>query len=113
MQFEIHAKDIPITEQLRGHIERRLCFALERFARRIRRVRVSVGDLNGPRGGVDKRCRVAIVLMPSTTVVMEDRDSNIYTAIDRVADKAGRCIGRRLKRLRGVREYRRISELLC
>jgi putative sigma-54 modulation protein len=64
MQFEIHGKDIPITERLRGHIERRLCFALERFARRISRVRVSVGDLNGPRGGIDKRCRVAIVVIP-------------------------------------------------
>jgi putative sigma-54 modulation protein len=112
MQFEIQGREIPITERLRGHIERRLCFALERFARRIRRVRVSVGDLNGPRGGVDKRCRVAIVLMPSTTIVMEDLDSNIYAAIDRVADKAGRCIGRRLKRLKGDGQYVRISELL-
>ena len=112
MLFEIHGKDICITEQLRDHIERRLFFALERFARRIRRVRVSIGDLNGPRGGVDKYCRVTIALM-STRVVMEDRDSNILTAIDRVADKAGRYISRRLKRLAGVGEYRRISELLC
>jgi len=113
MQFDIHGKDIPITEQLRGHIERRLCFAMERFATRIGRVQVTVCDLNGPRDGVDKRCRVAFVLMPSATVVIEDRDSNVYVAIDRVADKAGRCIGRRLKRLRGVSEYMRISELLC
>jgi putative sigma-54 modulation protein len=112
MQFEIHAKDIPISEQLRGHIKRRLCFALERFAMRIGKVRVSVGDVNGPRGGVDKRCRVAIVLMPSTTVVMENRDSNIYVAIDLVADKAGRCIGRRLKRRKGGGRHTRISELL-
>jgi putative sigma-54 modulation protein len=111
MQFEIHGKDIPITERLRGHIERRLCFALERFARRISRVRVSVSDLNGPRGGIDKRCRVAIVLMPSTTIIVEDCDSNIYSAIDRVADKAGGCIGRRLNRLKGVGQYMRISEL--
>lgn len=112
MQFEIHAKDIPITEHLRGHIERRLCFALERFARRIREVRVSVGDLNGTRGGVDKRCRVTIVLIPSTTIVMEDRDSNIYVAIDRVADKAGRGISRRLRRLISGGRHMKISELL-
>ncbi|MBZ5664083.1 MAG: ribosome-associated translation inhibitor RaiA [Acidobacteriia bacterium] len=112
MQFEIHAKDIPISEQLRVHIERRLSFALERFAMRIVKVCVSVGDLNGPRGGVDKRCQVAIVLMPSTTIVMEDRDSNIYVAINRVADKAGRCIGRRLKRRKSGGRQTRISELL-
>jgi putative sigma-54 modulation protein len=112
MQFEIHAKDMPITVHLRKHIERRLCFALGRFARRTSGVRVSVGDLNGPRGGIDKRCRVAIVLMSSTTIVMEERDSNICVAIDRVADKAGRGISRRLKRLKGDRQHMRISELL-
>lgn len=112
MQFEIHAKDIPISEPLRVHIERRFSFALERFAMRITKVCVNVGDLNGPKGGVDKRCRVAIVIMPSTTVVMEGRDSDIYAAIGRVADKAGRCIGRRLKRRKGGAWRLRISELL-
>jgi ribosomal subunit interface protein len=112
MQFEIHGKDIPLTEHLRGHIQRRLGFALERFAARIRKVRVSVGDLNGPRGGVDKRCRVAIVLIPSKTIVIEERDSSLYAAVDRVGDRAGTCIGRRLKRGRGRGQNARISELL-
>lgn len=112
MQFEIHGKDIPITEQLRGHIQRRLSFALERFATQIREVRVSVGDLNGPRGGVDKRCRVAIVLIPSKTIVIEKRDSSLYVAVDRVGDRAGTCIGRRLKRGRNPGQDARISEWL-
>jgi putative sigma-54 modulation protein len=102
-----------ITEQLRSHIERRFCFALEGFAGRIRKVCVSVGDLNGPRGGIDKRCRVTIVLVSSTTIVMADSDSNIYVAIDRAADRAGNCIGRRLKRLKAGSQRVRISELLC
>ncbi|MGB7624669.1 MAG: ribosome-associated translation inhibitor RaiA [Terriglobia bacterium] len=112
MQFEIHTKNIEISQPLRVHIERRLSFALERFAVRIARVCVRVGDLNGPKGGIDKRCRVAIVLAPSTMIVMEAQDSNIYVAIDRVADKAGRCIGRRLKRRRSGARQIRISELL-
>jgi ribosome-associated translation inhibitor RaiA len=75
-------------------------------------VRVSVADLNGPRGGVDKRCLVAIVLIPSETIVIEERDPNIYVAIDRVGDRAGTCIGRRLKRGKGRGQDARISELL-
>lgn len=113
MQFEIYGKNIPVTEQLRSHIQRRFSFALERFAVRIARVCVRVGDQNGPKGGIDKRCRVAIVLLPSTTIVMEAQDANIYTAIDRVAEKAGRCIGRSLRRLtssrRHMRMYRRVA----
>jgi ribosomal subunit interface protein len=112
MRIEIHGKDIPVTEQLRCHIRRRLGFALERFAPRIRTIHVSIGDLNGPRGGVDKRCRVAIELIPPKTIVIEDRDSNIYVAIDRAGDRAGTCIGRGLKRLRSVGKSTRISGVL-
>jgi putative sigma-54 modulation protein len=112
MQIEIQGKDIPITDQLRGHIQRRLSFALERFATQIIKVRVSVGDLNGPRGGVDKRCRVAIALILSKTIVIEERDSSLYVAVDRVGDRAGTCIGRRLERGRNRGQDARISELL-
>jgi ribosomal subunit interface protein len=112
MQLEIRGRDVDITDRLRDHIERRLGFALGRFAQRIKRVLVCVGELNGPRGAIDKGCRVAIKLVPSTTVVMEERDSDVYVAIDRVAGKADRYIGRRLKRPRRSGSSIRIAELL-
>jgi ribosome hibernation promoting factor len=112
MQLEIRGRDVDITDRLRDHIERRLGFALGRFAQRIKRVLVCVGELNGPRGDIDKGCRVAIKLAPSTTVVMEERDSDVYVAIDRVAGKADRYIGRRLKRPRRSGSSMRIAQLL-
>ena len=112
MQFEIRGRDIFVSQALRGHVERRLRFALERFAGRIRKVRVMLGDLNGPRGGVDKRCQLAILLTPSSTIVMEDRASSVYAAIDGVADKAGSFIRRRAKRPHGRSRSGRISERL-
>jgi ribosome-associated translation inhibitor RaiA len=45
-------------------------------------------------------------------VVMEERDSDVYVAIDRVAGKADRYIGRRLKRPRSSSSSMRIAELL-
>jgi putative sigma-54 modulation protein len=112
MQLEIRGRDVDITNTLRDHIERRLGFALGRFAQRIKRVLVCVGELNGPRGDIDKGCRVAIRLVPSTTVVMEERDSDVYVAIDRVAGKADGYMGRRLKRPRRSGSSMRIAELL-
>ena len=45
---------------LPDHIERRLRFALDRFGDRIARVFVFLHDRNGPRGGIDKICRVLV-----------------------------------------------------
>ena len=112
MQFEIRGKEISISQVLRDHVERRLRFALDRFAGRIRKVHVILGDLNGPRGGIDKCCKLAISLDRPSTIVLESHASNVYAAIDCVADKAATCIGRRLKRPRGRNRLRRISELL-
>lgn len=112
MQFEIRGREISISQVLRNHIERRLRFALDRFAGRIRQVHVTLGDLNGPRGGIDKCCRLAISLDRPCTMVLESHASNVYAAIDCVADKATTCIGRRLKRPHGHNRLRRTSELL-
>jgi putative sigma-54 modulation protein len=112
MQFEIRGRDVNISQVLRDHIERRLRFALDRFAGRIRQVHVTLGDLNGPRGGIDKCCKLAISLDRPSTIVLESHASNVYAAIDCVADKAATCIGRRLKRPHGRIPLRRVSELL-
>ena len=112
MQCEIRAKDVSISQALCNHIERRLRFALDRFASRIRQVRVKLADPNGPRGGIDRCCKLAISLDRSSTIVMESQASNVYAAIDCIADRAATYIGRRLKRPHGRKTLRPISELL-
>lgn len=112
MQIEICSREIKVSERLHDHIERRVHFALERFAERIRKVRVQVRDLNGPRGGVDKSCQFVISLLPASTVVLETRGSDIYAAIDCLAGRAATSIVRRLKRTHGRGRFGRISKNL-
>ena len=74
---------------------RRFDVALGRFHGRIRSVVIRVADLNGPRGGVDKRCRVTVQLTsPKRTLVIEDTDPDAAIAIDRVADRTVRTVAR-------------------
>src|SRR5947208_1573718 len=112
MHIDIRGTHVYITESLRAYIERRLGFALDRFARSIRRVVVRLVDLNGPRGGIDECCQLAIFLSPSSTIVVENRASNVYVALIRLAGKAGNYIGRRLQRSYEYGRSRNISELL-
>jgi hypothetical protein len=78
-------------------------FALGRFSPRIRRVAVYLVDLNGPKGGVDKRCRLVARLLRSRVVTVEDRDGELTALIDRAADRLGRCVRRELERRHAVR----------
>lgn len=85
-------------ETLRDYTERRFRFSLRRFGHRVKRLRVSVEDLNGPRGGVDKRCRIIAEISPSGRLVIEEADVQIHEAVDRAADRLRRSIRRELKR---------------
>ena len=100
MQIEIQARGFTLTQALRGYVERRLRFALSARDTRIERVRVRLSDINGPRGGCDKRCQVQVMLPGQAAVVVEDTESNLYVAVDRASDRARRTLTRRLARQR-------------
>jgi putative sigma-54 modulation protein len=73
----------------------RFATALGRFESRIDSLVVRVGDVNGPRGGDDKRCAVTLRLTaPRRVVIVEDTDPSAEAAISRVADRVGRAVAR-------------------
>jgi ribosome-associated translation inhibitor RaiA len=100
MQIDIQARSFPLTDALYVHIKRRLGFALSAGVDHIQRVKARLTDINGPRGGVDKRCHIQIVLAHLPDVVIENTEADLYAAIDRAADRAGRTVRRRLARQR-------------
>lgn len=100
MRVDIRTNGLELTEGLRDHTERRLAFALDRSQHSIRSVTVQLADINGPRGGVDKRCQIRIPLPRRGGVVIEETHPDLYVAIDRATDRVGNTLGRHLARQR-------------
>ena len=100
MNFSIRGRHTELTAALLVHVERRLRFALCRFGQKIRQVAVQLLDLNDPRGGLDKQCRVTVTLSPSKKVMVGATDADLPTAIDRAADRLERSVIRALERAR-------------
>jgi ribosomal subunit interface protein len=103
MEFGIRGRHVDLTEALLAHVERRLRFWLSRFGPRIRRVAVKLTDLNGPRGGFDKRCQITVTLSPSGKVMVEATDADLHTAIDLASDRLQQSVTRELERRRETR----------
>lgn len=96
MQIDIQARGFSLTEALDNRVHNRLGFTFLHASSRVNRVRVRLSDLNGPRGGVDKCCLVEVRLEGLPVVIVEDIQSNMYTAIDRAVGRAARTVKRRL-----------------
>jgi putative sigma-54 modulation protein len=100
MQLDIQARGFSLTDGIRDYTERRMQFALNRNDKYITRVQVRLADINGPRGGVDKRCQIDLGLAGRSDIVIEDVEADLYVAIDRATDRCARTLARQLERVR-------------
>ncbi len=98
-----------LSKKTRQLAEERVRAALGRFADRTRRVSVVVEDVNGPRGGHDKACRLAVKLSGAGDVVVSDRDPDIGRCIGRVVDRLTHAVGRAINRAGGKRRKQALS----
>ena len=100
MRVDIKTNGFDLTDGLRDHAQRRLQFALDWAKHGVSRVSINLSDINGPRGGKDKRCQIHIPLPGNRDVVIQDTESDLYAAIDLAADRASHTLERRLERQR-------------
>jgi hypothetical protein len=84
--------------QMRDLSVERVRFALRRLTSMVPRAKVQFSDVNGPRGGVDKRCQVELSTEAAGTVVIASLARDWRTALDRSLARATRVLTRSLQR---------------
>lgn len=96
----IRAFDTDLEPADRDWMREQLGAKLGKFASSIERVSVRVRDVNGPRGGVDKACRIKVVLSSLPSVVVEEQAGNDKAAFRKALDDAVRSVRKSLDRRR-------------
>ncbi|HEU4624336.1 MAG TPA: CBS domain-containing protein [Steroidobacteraceae bacterium] len=96
----IRAADGELGHEDREYIRRKLGRRLGKFAGSIERVSVRTEDMNGPRGGVDRACRIKVVLRGLPSVVFESRDASLNAAVDRALAGVETAVRRAVQRRR-------------
>ena len=94
MRTEIRTKGLDISEDLRDQVERRLRFALSRFASQIRQVEVQVADDEG----LDKRCAITVHFNRGGEVFLAERCSRVEASVGRAANRVARQVANQLDR---------------
>lgn len=96
MQIMINPADhVEISDSFAGHIRRSLEKVDSRFGDWLTRVEVFVKDVNGPKGGVDKHCRMEARPRGVDPVTIEHQDEDAYACASRAADKLEKVLERR------------------
>jgi putative sigma-54 modulation protein len=98
MLLNVLSRGVVLTDSMRAAMQRKLDFALDRFGDRLERVEVTIEDLNGPRGGVDKRVRLLLSGPVSRSVVIDERGDNVMAALSSAVHRASQVLGRMMER---------------
>ncbi|MBS1176167.1 MAG: hypothetical protein H6R06_579 [Proteobacteria bacterium] len=93
MQVLFESRD-PQGAQWREVAVRRLRFVLRRLTWLVPRARVRLSDVNGPRGGVDKQCRVELRTDSAGTVVVTAVARDWQAALDTALARSARTLVR-------------------
>jgi len=88
----------PHAVELRELTERRVRFVLRRLGWLVPRAEVQMSDVNGPRGGIDKRCQVELRTDGSGSVVVDSVAKDWRTALDNALARAARFLMRQWRR---------------
>jgi len=96
----IRSVDGALDSEDREYLRRKLGRRLGKFAPRIERTSVRVEDVNGPRGGIDKSCRIKVVLSGLPSIVVEERHHSLQAAMDRAITRTERSVRQAVQRRR-------------
>jgi ribosomal subunit interface protein len=98
MRLTVRAIGFELTPALEDRATRRVHLALGRFAPRLGHIHVRLSDVNGPRGGDDKRCHVNVAVRGAREVSIDEVHADMYAAIDQAVTRAAHAVARHLDR---------------
>jgi len=98
----IIAKGIKASESLREYITERLSTVLTHTQSSIPNITIRLTDLNGSRGGIDKRCLIHLKLPGISPIVVTGLAADITSAIDMAAQRISKAANRVLSKTKSV-----------
>jgi len=116
MNINLQTQGFDMTDAISAHVYRQINFNLANFESHVVSVDVFLSDINGPKGGPDKKALVCVRLNSRSTVAVERVRTDLYAAITLVSRQAKRTVRRALNKHRrmeklALRELRQISQV--
>lgn len=96
--FECVALQIEFRPGTKEYIEQVWDKAVNRIEDWIRTVRISITDINGPKGGVSQRCRIVIHTRLGAPIIVQETQDRISRAIHIAIGRAAHTLKRNISK---------------
>ena len=97
MQIQVnHDNHVRLVEETADRISKTVEDSLAKFAERITRVEIHLGDVNGGKGGDDKRCMLEARVASLQPIAVTHQAETLQMAIDGALDKLDHALSNAL-----------------
>jgi len=102
MQVNVTSTNLPVSKQLKADLASRIKASFGRTQDRIAKASVTLSDVNGPRGGNDKECKVKLTLTGLPSILVMSRKDNLLKAVSTALSTANLTLKRKIKKHQAI-----------
>ena len=109
MLVNIQSRHFSLSAALSKYVKSKVQIMLSRYESKIISINISLFDINGPKGGEDKCCKIIIKINGGSSIVIQETAKDLYDAINTCSRRARRAVKRQLSL--HVRTRRKINDI--
>jgi|MudIll2142460700_1097286.scaffolds.fasta_scaffold07786_2 hypothetical protein len=101
MKLSIRTRHLSLSPETQTELRQRVVVAFARISPWVRAVDITVADINGPKGGADKQCRLRVRGRSIPDIVVEHVGCDTIATVALAVERAGQALVRKMARRRG------------
>ena len=96
MLVNIQSRHFSLSTALSKYVKSKIQIMQSRYESKIISINVSLFDINGPKGGEDKCCKIVIKINGASSIVVQQTAEDLYNAINTCSRRARRAVKRQI-----------------
>ena len=103
MKIDIQAKQLKLGQTFKQNVKVKIRRLFQHNSSTVNRIDVNVSDINGPKGGEDKVCKVNISVGGGKNILVSARAASAYKAVSQAIKKANTTLSRQRQKARDIK----------
>lgn len=103
MKIDIQAKQLKLGQTFKQNVKVKIRRLFQHNSEDVNRINITVADINGPKGGDDKVCKVNVSVGGGKNILVSARDSSAYKAVTQAIRKASATLSKQRQKARDIK----------
>lgn len=103
MKIDIQAQKLKLGQTFKQNVKVKIRRLFQHNSDDVNRINITVADVNGPKGGEDKVCKVNVSVGGGQNILVSARDSSAYKAVTQAVKKASATLSRQRQKAKSIK----------